>query len=295
MDKYLVIDIGGTFIKYALMTSDVNFLDKGKINTPQDSRESLVEAIGQLFDKYEDIKMITISMPGIIDTHNNYVIAGGALRYNDKFNLGKALEERCGTRVILRNDAKCAAIAEASLGALKDVKDGLVMIFGTMVGGGIIINHEVRNGSHFSSGELSFIVCNYDDDPNFDTVIGNTISTVGLCRRYAKIKNLPFEEVNGEIVFEKYKNNDQETIKLLDEFTKEIAVKIFNLQTVLDLEKVAIGGGISAEPLFIEMIKKQLHRLHEVSLYYVPEVEVDVCKFRNDANLIGALQFALKK
>lgn len=295
MDKYLVIDIGGTFIKYALMNAEAEFLDKGKIDTPQDSRESLVEAIGKLHDKYSDTKMITISMPGIIDTNDYHVLAGGALRYNNDFYLGKALEERCNTKVILNNDAKCAASAEASLGALKDVKDGLVIIFGTMIGGGIVINHEVRNGSHFSAGELSFILCGEKSDPTFDNVFGNVNSTTGLCRRYANLKNLPVEEVDGIKVFEAYKNNDPETKQLLDDFTKEIAVKIFSLQTIIDLDKVAIGGGISAEPLFVEMIKKQIHRLHEVSMYYVPEVKVEVCKFKNDANLIGALQFALKK
>lgn len=295
MDKYLVIDIGGTFIKCALMDADANFLEKITIDTPQDSRESLVKAIGELSDNYSDAKMITISMPGIIDTTNNHVLAGGALGYNKDFYFGKALEERCNKKVVINNDAKCAASAEASIGALKDVKDGLVIIFGTMIGGGIVLNHEVRNGSHFSSGELSYILCAEKEDPTFDNVFGNVNSTTGLCRRYAKLKNLPLEEVNGIKVFDSYKSGDQETKQLLDDFTKEIAVKIFTLQTIIDLDKVAIGGGISAEPLFIEMIQKQLHRLHEVSMYYVPEVKIDVCKFKNDANLIGALQFALKQ
>lgn len=294
MEKYLVIDVGGTYIKYAIMTKNCEFIEKGKIKTPQDSRESFVEAIGCLYDQNKDVEMITISMPGIIDTNNNLVLNGGALRYNNGFYLGKALEERCNTKILINNDAKCAASAEASIGALKDVKDGLVIVLGTMVGGGIVLNHEVRHGSHFSAGELSYILCGQDVDPTFDTVLGNINSTAALRRRYAEMIGANFEDINGEMIFEEIKKGNQNAYKLLEKFAKELAIQIFNLQTVLDLEKVAIGGGVSEQPLFIELIKKQLHRLHEVSIYYVPEVEIKVCKFKNDANLIGALQFALK-
>ena len=38
----LSIDIGGTFIKYALMDKDASILSKGKILTPQDGRAELV-------------------------------------------------------------------------------------------------------------------------------------------------------------------------------------------------------------------------------------------------------------
>ena len=41
-NKYLVLDIGGSSIKYALMTECVEFLEKGKVATPQDSIESFV-------------------------------------------------------------------------------------------------------------------------------------------------------------------------------------------------------------------------------------------------------------
>ena len=70
-NKYLVLDIGGSSIKYALMTECVEFLEKGKVATPQDSIESFVNVIGDLYDKYKDkIEGIAISMPGLIDSKN---------------------------------------------------------------------------------------------------------------------------------------------------------------------------------------------------------------------------------
>ena len=68
-------------------------------------------------------------MPGIIDTKNDYCAMGGALRYNDDFYLRHALYELCPVKISIENDAKCAALAEAAAGALKDVNDGFVLIF----------------------------------------------------------------------------------------------------------------------------------------------------------------------
>ncbi|MCM1543374.1 MAG: hypothetical protein NC121_19240 [Blautia sp.] len=61
------------------------------------------------------------------------------------------------------------------------------------------------------------------------------------------------------------------------------------LQTILDPERFAIGGGINAQPVFIEYIKNHLKEMYAACPYDVPQAEVVSCKFQNDANLIGAL------
>ena len=66
--KILVVDIGGTSIKYACMREDMTMLTRGKIPTPKEGREELIEAIGKLYDGLPDVEEIAISMPGIIDS-----------------------------------------------------------------------------------------------------------------------------------------------------------------------------------------------------------------------------------
>jgi predicted NBD/HSP70 family sugar kinase len=107
---------------------------------------------------------------------------------------------------------------------------------------------------------------------------------------YAQKKNLKQAEVNGFIVFQAINNQDADALACLDCYTNEIAVQIFNLQTILDPERFAIGGGISTEPVFIEYIKKNLDALYSVCPYNIPHAEVVSCTFQHDANLIGALQ-----
>ncbi len=286
----LVIDIGGTFIKYARMDEGMRFLSKGKVPTPQDDREQLVETIGKLYDESPDVEGIAISMPGIIDSENGYCVMGGALRYNDDFYLRHRLYERCPVKIWMENDAKCAAMAEATVGSLKDVSDGFVLIFGTMIGGGYIKDHKLHRGKHFSAGEVSYITTVRDGTADYDTVWGNRCGTPHLCRMFAEKKGLDPETVDGIMVFEAVNNKDGEAIECLQKYTKEIAVQLFNLQTVLDPERFAIGGGISAQPVFVDSIRNHLKVMYADCPYHVPKAEVVTCKFQNDANLVGAMQ-----
>lgn len=286
----LAIDIGGTFIKYACMDEELRFLSRGKVPTPQEGREQLIEAIGALYDSTPDAAGIAISMPGIIDSENGCCKMGGALRYNDGFHLRRRLSARCPVKISMENDAKCAAMAEAAAGSLKDVADGFVLIFGTMIGGGYIKDHKLHRGTHCSAGEVSYITTVRDGMAQRDTVWGNRCGTPRLCAMFAEKKGLPPEEVDGIRVFEAVHSGDADAAACLQTFTKEIAVQLFNLQTILDPERFAIGGGISAQPIFIESIRAHLRAMYAECPYQVPHAEVVACKFQNDANLVGAVQ-----
>ena len=291
--KVLTIDIGGSFTKYARMTEDMEILSRGKIPTPQSGRDALLDALVSLYEE-ESVEGITISLPGIIDAENGYVVMGGALRYNDDFYLRHALFQRCRTKIHLENDAKCAAMAEASAGSLKDVSDGFVLIFGTMIGGAFIHDHRLLRGRHFSAGEVSYITTIRNGYPDQDVVFGNRCGVPRLCRKYADRKRLSLDAVDGVRLFQDAQAGDEIELDCINEFAHEIAVQIFNIQTVLDPERFAIGGGISAQPMLIEAIRKNLKKLYSVCLYDIPQAEVVACKFQNDANLYGALHCFLQ-
>ena len=284
------MDIDGTYLRYVCMDEFMNIERRGMIFTPQEGRAALIEAVARIFEAVGDAEGIAVSMPGIIDSGRGYCAMGGALRYNDDFYLRHALYEKCPVKISIENDAKCAALAEAAAGSLKDVNDGFVLIFGTMIGGGYVKDKKLHRGMHFSAGEVSYIISDRDGTPNFEGVFGNRCGTPQLCKMYADAKNLPAEEVDGVIVFNAVNSGDKIAQDCLDRFAKEIAVQIFNLQTVLDPQRFAIGGGISAQPVFLEAIRDNLKKLYAACPYYVPHAEIVTCKFQNDANLIGALQ-----
>lgn len=79
-----MVDIGEISIKYACMTQDMSILSKGKVKTPGENREELIE---KLYDEIPETEEIAISMPGIIESENGYCAMGGVLRYNNDFYL----------------------------------------------------------------------------------------------------------------------------------------------------------------------------------------------------------------
>ena len=70
---------------------------------------------------------------------------GGSLTYADGLHLVKNLQDRVHIPIYIMNDAKCAALAEASWGSLSDIRDGIVIVFGTGVGGALIKDGEVHH------------------------------------------------------------------------------------------------------------------------------------------------------
>ena len=290
--KLLVLDIGGTFIKYAHMRSDGTMLERAKIPTPQNSREELIDCIAGLFKDCDSAEGIAIAMPGIIDAESGQCLVGGALRYNEGFSLKKALEDRCNVPVYVENDAKCGAMAEAALGSLSDVSDGLVLLFGTMIGCAIIRDHKLCKGFHFAAGEVSYIIHDSNKHPDYDNVWGNRCGIPRLCKLFADKKGL--ESASGVELFDAVEAGDADALSCLKDYCHDLAVQIFNLQTVLDPQRIAIGGGISARPIFLEYLKSGLTKLYEACPYPIPRAELVPCKFQKDANLVGALQCYLK-
>jgi len=288
--RYLVLDVGGSAIKYALMTEQLEFVEKGIRKTPRDNIENFVEIIGEIYDEYKYIiEGIAISMPGCLDGEKGYAYTGGSLKYNDEREIVKILQERCPTKIVIENDGKCAALAEVWKGSLREHENGIVIVLGTAVGGGIIINKKLYKGKNFFAGEFSFIATNINDAQNKENQWWAKSGSEALLSAAAKVKSIPIEELDGHKVFEYVNNKDEDVLKVLEEFTYNLAVQIFNLQCILDPEVVAIGGGISSQEILIEYIQKNMDKYHKNLNLEVPKPNIVRCEFGNDANLIGAL------
>lgn len=289
MKKYLTFDVGGSAIKYALIQEDLTIIEKSSVPTPMDTLDNFVETIGQIYDQYQNqITGIAMSMPGIIDPDRGYQYTGGALKYITNLETVKILKERCPIHITIGNDAKCAANAEIGFGNLQDIQDGAVVILGTGIGGCLIKNHQVHTGKHFSAGEFSFIKTNNQDAFSWDHAWSTRCGIKGLLERVQEQLETD-QELTGIEIFEMANQGNEKVIAGINEFAKEVATQIFNVHIIFDCEKVAIGGGISAQPLLIQLINDNLNEIYDHLGFDVYHPEIVACKFRNDANLIGAL------
>ena len=288
MKKYLVLDVGGSAIKYAVMDAEKNIYERGKVPTPLDCLDSFVNSVQSLYNIYSDVSGIAMSMPGRIDPNKGYCYTGGALAYNHDINMAELLSERCGVRVTIGNDAKCAANAELGFGSLQDIQDGAVVILGTAIGGALIKDHKVLSGCRFGAGEFSNIITDYHKPYDGDASWYASNGINGLLLHIQEALETE-ENYTGEEIFEMANNGNEAVLKGLNQFCLETAVQIYNINQIFDCEKVAIGGGISAQPLLLELIKKNFDEIYNSCYASTLPPEIVVCEYRNDANLIGAL------
>lgn len=288
--EYLCIDVGGSAIKYALIDDTHTISEHGQVPTPYEGIDSYLATLTDLYRQFaEKIEGIALSVPGIIDSDNGVCITGGALRFIENFSLVAELQKTCPVPIAVMNDAKSAALAESKQGALADCRDGIVLILGTGIGGALVKDGQVHMGKHFSAGEFSFIT--FSENVDQEACKWSGINGIPrLIRMAANVKKLDPKVVTGYDVFRWAEEGDEKVLKVLDHFTRNLALMIFNLQVIFDPERVAIGGGISRQPLLLEYISKNLDYFYDVNPMCFPKAEVVTCKFFNEANLIGAYE-----
>lgn len=291
--KIITLDIGGTFIKAALMNEKSEILEQWKVPSPTQSLEELLEALDACIVPHLDgANGIAISMPGRIDIEKGIAFTGGAFQFIQNLEIKKILEERYKLPVWVDNDGKCAANAENWVGSLKDVSSGLVYVIGTGIGGGIIINNEVHRGIHFAAGELSCCLIDLKDGANYQNWSALSMATPALLAQYQVAKQTE-EKIDGIEFFNRVNNGELVAVDVLRRFAQMTAAYFYNLQTVLDVERIAIGGGISAQPILQRFIQEECDKIWQGKygmLFPSKEPEIVLCQFGNDANLIGALK-----
>lgn len=298
--KAMVFDVGGTEIKYSVMDDSMNYYESGSVPTPSDSQEHFLETMAEIYRPHRDeVDGIALSLPGFIDAEHGVVKGGGApsIVYNIGTPVGPRLAEKCGCKVWIENDGKAAAIAELQRGVLKGCSNAAVFIIGTGVGGGLIVNGQLVRGRDFTAGEYSFMNTNADEWRNGRKTMACQCSTTALLDAYRERKGLPADApMNGRIFFDAANAGEPEALEVLEKFCFAVDVQIYNLSVLLNLEKVAIGGGISSQPLLIETLdrvyEEQIlkgHPFSEEQARSLAHPEIVACAFHNKSNQIGAL------
>lgn len=297
MKEYMVIDIGGTHIKYSLMNENYEFIVKGEEKTPHTDLDTFIQTLRKIIEPARsNISGIAISAPGRINADTGFMYTAGALQsFLGGTDLAAKIQEFIDVPVTVENDAKCAALAELAKGSLQGIKHGLVITIGTGLGGGIIANGQVLRGFNFSSGEISNVPTSIKPQNDPIKAWAHINSSLILNRKYAVIKDLDPNAVTGHQFFEAVHAGDEQALAILDEYTTDFARGIFAVQVVLDSQRVCLGGGISAQDVLIDKIREKVHKIFDNPGSPVMEPEIMRCAFGNDANLIGALHHHLIK
>ncbi len=280
----LVFDIGGSAVKYGVWDNE-EIVEKGSFITPstwEDMKTSLFQ-VKQKFAEEFKINGVAISSPGAVNQRRGVVEGASAVPYLHDFEIYPVLTELFGCPISMENDANCAALAELWKGAAKGLKDIIFVVVGTGIGGSVIVDGKIHHGKHLFGGEFGYMLLNHDE--TFSTLA----SPVKMAARYADRINLPSGKINGKEVFDLAEQGDKIAIEETEKFYYSLAQGIYNLQYSYDPEKIIIGGGVSAKPDLISQLNQKFKEILDKVQIAKIMPDIAICKFKNDANLIGAV------
>lgn len=297
----LAFDIGGTFIKYALVDEAYQVSDSSKVPTP-DSIEDFWESLERVIYSFQNqITGIAISCPGEINSRLGFVFKGGLIPYLRNIPLASRLNKIFQVPVTVLNDGDAAGLAEARIGNLQDCYCGATFVLGTGVGLAL-----TSNGSLISTLHLKDYLRwpNPEEPPTspeqkqfqreilmhgISSLVQNLGSAVNFVAQASQLLQLPEED--GLQVFEAlHTGYHGELQNLFISYCREIAILIYNLQSLVRLEKVTIGGGISSQDILLEEINHQYKLLFEESSgQRFSLLEIQAARYHNSSNLLGAV------
>jgi glucokinase len=242
------IDLGGTAIKLGRFREDGTCLQSLTVPTPQpasptDVLKAMVEAIAQL-DPNQEAIALGVGTPGPIDASAR--ISQVAINLADWHNVPLAdwLEAETGLPTTLGNDANCAGLGEAWLGAGRKFRNLIMLTLGTGVGGAIILDGKLFTGHQGAAGELGLITLNPDGPPCNS---GNQ----GSLEQYVSIQAIRRQTgLEPSELGHRAKAGDPEALQFWQQYGQLLGTSLASLIYILTPEAIVIGGGISASAEF---------------------------------------------
>ncbi len=309
MKKYLLgVDIGGTTIKMGIITEQGEIFNKWEIKTktgkeadqiPTDIWQSISQKLAEHEIEHKQLIGIGAGAPGFIISKTGEIAEAVNLGWKN-FPLGDLLHQLSGLPVYVENDANIAALGENWLGSGKLVNYLVMITLGTGVGGGIIVDGKIVSGVNGTAGEIGHLTMDLNGHPCNCGRIGclETIASATGIARIAeeKIKNFAdsilvstFNENNkitAKDVFDAYKLNDVCAIEVVEQITDQLGLAIANIATIINPEKILIGGGVSkAGNALLNPLKKAYQK------YALPRSEAgstfELARLGNDAGIVG--------
>ncbi|MBD2437887.1 ROK family protein [Nostoc sp. FACHB-110] len=294
MDKPEVIgiDIGGTAIKLGRFSQDGTCLKCLTVATPQPSQPEavlavVVDAIAQI-DPDNQIIAIGVGMPGPADAAGRIAkIAINLPKWQD-VPLAEWLEMKTGKPTVIANDANCAGVGEAWLGAGRNFQHFIMLTLGTGVGGAIILDGKLFIGHQGAAGELGLIsfnpegpICNSGNQGSLEQYA----SLIAIRRRTGKD---PAEL--GVLA----QAGDAEALAFWQEYGRDLGIGLVSLIYVLTPQAIVIGGGVSASfQFFLPAVKAEIER----RVMYTSRTGLQIlpAELGNSAGMAGAAKLAWEK
>ena len=285
IDEVIGVDLGGTAIKMGRFLEDGTCLESISLPTPQPANpQPVVAAIASGVKQLNcghTCSAIGLGMPGPTDNTRRIAKKSINLPGWDDVPVADWLEAQTRLPTVLENDANCAAIGEAWLGAGRKFSDFILLTLGTGVGGGIFLNGKLFTGRCGAAGELGLITLNPD---GFACRSGNQ----GSLEQYASIGSIHRRTGKSPAQMGRLAlAREPVALEFWQSYGRLLGAGLASLIYVLTPEAIIIGGGISASSQFflpstLEEIEKRVVSPSR------PNLQLLTAELGNQAGMLGA-------
>jgi glucokinase len=286
------IDLGGTAIKLGRFTEDGKCLQSLTVETPQPPIPEkilllIVNAIAQLDPSHNSVS-IGVGMPGPSDPDGRIALVSINLPGWHDVPLAAWLEEKTGKPTILANDANCAGLGEAWLGAGRRFQNFILLTLGTGVGGAIFISGKLFIGHHGAAGELGLITL-HADGPMCNSGNQGSLEQFTSIRAIHRLTGKEPSELGALAEM-----GDIQALEFWAEYGRNLGIGLSSLVYVLTPEAILLGGGISASSkFFLPTVKAEIEK--RVFITSRIGLEILPAELGNAAGMLGAAKLALTK
>lgn len=308
------VDVGGTSIKAGVVSSSGTILYQNKFPTQADRGPAVVitqiqTAVREALSHTDGspVQGLGIGTPGVVDDEGVVKAPPNFVDWDEvplKAELKRLFHDM---PVGIENDANAAAIAEAKFGAGREFPNFLFVIWGTGVGGGIILNNKIFRGPTGGAGEIGHICIDHNGPPCNCGSRGCVEAYVGQrylsIRTAERLKNKPESKIwklvggnaaNIEPAFisQAAHDGDPEARAILVEAGELLGTALAGVMNVMDLRVSIIGGGLSAAGDFvIESVQDSVTR--HVLKPLRKGIRVLPAQLGNNAGILGAAGLVL--
>lgn len=279
-EPILGIDLGGTSIRAGLFRSGGYILKRSERKTPASGGKgaflkTVYETIGEL--RAGRFAGIGAGIAGVVDHENGVFLGGPNLpKELEGLKLAALLSRRYGAAAVIENDARCFALAEASLGAGKGLKTVFGMTIGTGIGGGLVRAGELVRGSGGAAGEIGHLPVRNGQDLE-SLAAGPAVE--------AAYRRLSRRELRASDIVRAERRGDRHAKKAL-EAGREALVKGFAaVQLLFDPDAIIVGGGLGAATAYWRPAAASVKKLGFPSL---KRIRILPSALGSDAGMIGA-------
>ena len=295
------IDLGGSHIAIGVVDNKGKILEKVEKRITKAEKNTIkkviedyiIEKTANFLQQY-NITEIGIAIPGTVK--NETVVKSVNLGLKN-YEIVKKLQGKIQLPIKIRNDAKCAALAENTYGALKSYNRSIFLTLGTGIGGAVIVHNELLDTGELPGCEFGHMLIEKN---------GNLCKCGkrGCWETYASMKafkdNLREildldERTSGKELLDMLRKMDKnnpkyiQTNRLIEQYIDYLSIGISNLINIFEPEAIGIGGSfVFYEEIFLEKLKTKL--LKDNLLFNErKEIIVQTAILDNDAGMIGAI------